>query len=204
MAAGDLPPDLEQRIAEARTVLDQRGDGRLPLPQRRRVREAFGPWEPLDAPTAPPGLRRRVELARLAAERVLPVWYAEAEGDHGPEQMLEFAERRLNREISEAEADDLADRFRVHAERLASRKQISQRALAAGEAARLVLAAADLDDYAEHAPDADDGDIDPDNWEAAYVAAIAAAGYPDEDVEARRAFWRWYLDEAVPTAWAAG
>src|SRR5215217_7609709 len=134
MAAGDLPPDLEQRIAEARTVLEQRGDGRLPLPQRRRVREAFGPWEPLDAPTAPPGLRRRVELARLAAERVLPVWYAEAE------------------------ADDLADRFRVHAERLASRKQISQRALAAGEAARLVLAAADLDDYAEHAPDADDGD----------------------------------------------
>jgi Immunity protein Imm5 len=204
MAGDGLPADLEQRIADARGVLEQRDDGRLPLPQRRRVREAFGPWQPLDAPHAPPGLRRRVELARLAAERVLPVWYAEAESDHGPEQMLALAERRLNREISEAEADDLADRFRVYADGLAYRKQISQRALAAGEAARLVLAAVDLDDYAEHPPDAEDEDIDPDNWEAAYVAAIAAAGYPDEDVEARREFWRWYLDEAVPAAWAAG
>jgi Immunity protein Imm5 len=204
MAADGLPPDLEQRIAEARAELEARDDGRLPLPQRRRLRETFGPWEPLDAPAAPPGLRRRVELARRAAEHVLPVWYAEAPGDHGPEQMLELAERRLNRDISEAQADDLADQFRVHADALAYRKEISQRALAAGEAARLVLVATDLDDFAEYPPDADDGDIDPDNWEAAYVAAVAAAGYPDEDVNARRDFWRWYLDEAVPEAWGSG
>jgi Immunity protein Imm5 len=204
MAADGLPPDLEQRIAEARSELEARDDGRLPLPQRRRVREAFGPEEPLDAAAAPPGLRRRVELARLAAERVMPVWYAEAPGDHGPEEMLVLADRRLNRQISAAQADDLADQFRVHADRLASRKAISQRALAAGEAARLVLVAADLDDYAEYPPDADDGDIDPDNWEAAYVAAIAAAGYPEEDASVRRDFWRWYLDEAVPKAWGSG
>jgi len=204
MAGDGLPADLEQRIAEARAVLEERDDGRLPLPQRRRVREAFGPWEPLDAAHPPPGLRRRVELARRAAERVLPVWYAEAAGDHGPEQMLELAERRLNREITEPEADDLADRFRAHAENLAYRKEISQRALAAGEAARLVVVAADIDDYGEHPPHADDDDLDPDDWEAAYVAAIAAAGYPEEDVAARRDFWRWYLEEAVPEAWRAG
>jgi Immunity protein Imm5 len=203
MAGDGVPPDLERRIEEARAVLDDQPDGSLPLPQRRRIREAFGPWRPTDRREPPPGLRRRVELARLAAEHVLPIWHAEAPDNHGPERMLELARQRLEREVSEDEAEELSDRFHAEAERLASRKEISQRALAAGDAARVVVPEVDIGDYDEP-PDADDEDLDPDNWEAAYVASVAAAGYPDDDPEARRAFWRWYLDEAVPAAWAAG
>jgi Immunity protein Imm5 len=186
-----VPSDLARRIAEARVVLDRHPDGRLPLPQRRRVREPFG-------------ARQRVELARLAAERVLPIWYAEAPGDHGPAEMLMLAGERLSGRIGEREAEELGDRFRTHVDDLVYRRQISLRAQAAGEAARLVVSEVDLDDYDGEPPDIDDDDLDPEAWDPAYVAAVAAAGYPDEDVEARRAFWRWYLDEGVPEAWRSG
>ena len=51
-----------------------------------------------------------------------------------------------------------------------------------------------------------DEDLDPYEWDASYYAALAAAGgAPGEegsDPERRRTFWRWYLSEAVPAAWA--
>jgi len=197
-----LPPDLVRRIDEARSVLEQREDGRLPLPVRRRIRDAFGPWD-FDAASPPPGLRRRATLAWLAANHVLPIWHAEAPDHDGPDRMLELALRRLEREVSEEEAEDLSDRFRAEVERMRSSGRISHRAHAAGDAARVVVPQVDVGDYVE--PDeVDDFDLDPDNWEAAFVASIAASGYPDPDPEAMREFWRWYLDEAVPEAWRAG
>ena len=50
----------------------------------------------------------------------------------------------------------------------------------------------------------DDDELLPDSLEASYCCASAAAGalnwqpLEDTDVDARRAFWLWYLDEAIP------
>ena len=56
--------------------------------------------------------------------------------------------------------------------------------------------------------DPDDDDLLPDSLESSYSCASAAAGalnwMPLEltDVPARRAFWTWYLNEAIPTTLA--
>jgi hypothetical protein len=48
--------------------------------------------------------------------------------------------------------------------------------------------------------------MDADTWSTDFCASmVAAPSLPKlaEHVEPRRAFWRWYLDEAVPAADAA-
>ena len=52
--------------------------------------------------------------------------------------------------------------------------------------------------------DNDDEELAPDSYETSYTCASAAAGamnwmpVDQANVEARRAFWMWYLDEAIP------
>ena len=54
----------------------------------------------------------------------------------------------------------------------------------------------------------DDDELLPDSLETSYSCACAATGAMNgvkihkTDVPARRAFWLWYLDEAIPTVLA--
>ena len=56
-------------------------------------------------------------------------------------------------------------------------------------------------------PDTDDDDLDSDDWDASFMAAMASAGGevgdPAASDERRRQFWLWYLRDAVPKAWQA-
>jgi len=198
--------ELSERRREARRALEDAPDGRLPLPYRRRIRAVFGPCEgPL--PDVPLGRRRRVALARLSAERVLPVWEAERPQDRRPQRMLELAEALLEGREDPVVADRELGDFMVEVGTLGSGSSpaISARADSSGMAAIDVLATGLSGDYGPDLPETtDDDDLDPDSWETEYYASLAAGSYPgapDEDVEARRAFWRWYLDEAVPAAY---
>lgn len=198
--------ELSERRREARRALEDAPDGRLPLPYRRRIRAVFGPCEgPL--PDVPLGRRRRVALARLSAERVLPVWEAERPQDRRPQRMLELAEALLEGREDPVVADRELGDFMVEVGTLGSGSSpaISARADSSGMAAIDVLATGLSGDYGPDLPETtDDDDLDPDSWETEYYASLAAGSYPgapDEDVEARRAFWRWYLDEAAPAAY---
>ena len=59
-------------------------------------------------------------------------------------------------------------------------------------------------DYDTVDNDIDDEELAPDSYETSYTCASAAAGAMNwmpvdrANVEARRAFWMWYLDEAIP------
>ena len=52
----------------------------------------------------------------------------------------------------------------------------------------------------------DDDELLPDSLDCSYACACAVAGgmnwrpVAEVDVEARRAFWMWYLNEAIPSA----
>jgi hypothetical protein len=52
--------------------------------------------------------------------------------------------------------------------------------------------------------DADDDDLDSEDWDASFMAAMASAGGavgdPAARPERRRAFWTWYLRVAVAEA----
>jgi hypothetical protein len=77
--------------------------------------------------------------------------------------------------------------------------------MAASAAARAVHTAL-FDRHANDlgGPESDD-QIDPDVWPTEFFASEAAtlARSGQEDVERRRAFWNWFLTEAVPAAYFA-
>ena len=59
-------------------------------------------------------------------------------------------------------------------------------------------------DYDTVGDETDDDELLPDSLETSYCCASAAANalnwvsIEETDVPARRAFWTWYLDEAIP------
>jgi Immunity protein Imm5 len=196
-----VPPDLAERLTRARATLEAREDGELPLAARRAVRERFGPWQPLDGPHPQPGLIRRVALERATVERVLDAWKKERPDDDRPQRMLALADAVLQRAVDSDAASAEADRFGVALDDLEKSGEVSQAALAAALASVATVATARAGDYDDEPPDLEDRDLSPESWEAAYHASYAASGFPDEDRERLRAYWRWYLDEAVPAAW---
>jgi hypothetical protein len=75
-----------------------------------------------------------------------------------------------------------------------------------GLAAANTIVEALVEDNGDAIPEAeDDEDLDPEAYDTSYLCASAAArgldGRP-ADIEARHAFWLWYLDEAIPEIYA--
>jgi Immunity protein Imm5 len=184
--SGELP----DRIAEAERALEQRPDGHLPLPLRRRVRAAMGSHE------------HRLRLARRTAERVLPRWRAERPGDERPDELIALAERVRAGEADREEAVHTAHNFMNDVYALLD-EEVSEPAVNAAMAAERLIAAARWDDDAERLDETDDDDdSDGYDWETAFYASLVdAPSLPKEGVaehvEPRRAFWRWYLDQAA-------
>lgn len=188
---------LERALAEARTALEANPDGHLPLPVRRRVWAAWGLGEG--------GRRHTYALARLVAEHVLPYWEARRPADRRPHDALALADAlaagEIERETALVEAggidNDLVEMFGT---------EIDEPTFDAGIAAqRTVFEATGADAPESPADPGDDEDYDADEWRAEFFASmVAAPSLPKmkvaEHVEPRRAFWRWYLDEAVPAA----
>ena len=193
-----MPPELEQQIEDALEVLEKRADGHLPLPARRAVRAHFGDTDERGA-----GRRRLFDLYRRCVERVLAVWTSERAGDDRPARMIQLAEGVMFGQLDEQDFKPEYDEFAVD---LDDRNQeLGPRVFASGRAAADLVWSAATADYGDEIPaGADDEDLDPDMMSPDYFASLAEAsffGEPDEDPEARRRFWRWYLDEAVPAAY---
>jgi immunity protein Imm5 of predicted polymorphic toxin system len=111
-----------------------------------------------------------VRLDRLAAERVQRHWDAGTGADGGFRRMLDLADGALAGTVEPGQAEREMDRFELVAEQLPA--------------------------------DVDDEDLDSDAWETDLLASLAESSTPDQpdyDPEARRAFWRWYLSEAIPS-----
>jgi hypothetical protein len=100
------------------------------------------------------------------------------------------------------QAEREVDRFELVADDLLGPGGPLRAGLAGLAAAKLVSLVL-WGDYGEDvAADADDEDLDSDAWETDFLASLAESSTPDQpdyDPEARRAFWRWYLREAIPS-----
>jgi hypothetical protein len=182
-------------VAPALAALDARPDGHLPLPERRRVRAAWGFGDE--------GRRRRAALARRVAERVLPRFEAARPGDDRPRDLLALADAVLRGDVDREDAivravgagNDLYDLLD---------EGIDEPELNAAMAAVRVVGVAGWGEESELLDDPrDDEDGDPEMWETAFYASmVEAPSLPslgvDEHVAPRRAFWRWYLSDAVP------
>ena len=190
--------DVERATETALAALETAPDGWLELPDRRRLRDAFGPWTPPSDGGPDAGLLRRAALLVACARRALPLWEQEFPDDRRPHELVDAILPALRGERTEEEVDRAARELREDVERLGVDAERKEAFFAGILAVHLGWEAWDGDlDPEFYDPEAQDGDLDELPGEA--IAARALAG---EDPDARREFWRWYVTEAFPAAYA--
>lgn len=186
--------DLSTDLARAREAIDERGE--LPWDVRWPIRQgllAAGAWQP-------------VELA--SARHVLPVWSA-SYSERLPFDVVDLAEAAASdssaRERLDSAVTQLAALIDEHIDG-ANGDPILLASVIGGWAA--MCAAASVLGQNEDAPP-NELDGDPYAWSASFAASVAAAGGATWEVgigspERRRAYWLWWLTQAVPDALARG
>ena len=216
--------DREVRAARAELADPGNTKGILSLPTRVRIWRAM-----LDLDDDEVSYRHRIRLKMACVRHVLPVWYRGFPGDQRVEEMIALTQDFMDRRITDVDqAQEYAESLLVGVidDVNASATEVEPGVLKpevtkeiasfVADAASLMATSAcsrnpDYPDYdtAEEDDDlTDDDELLPDSLESSYSCASAAAGalnwMPVEqtDVPARRAFWTWYLDEAVPTTLA--
>lgn len=142
-----------------------------------------------------------LRLEESCARRVVPVWEAMFAGDALPVEVMAEALR------TRSGMDGELGRLRVHLDNAFERGEEAFPAIYAGNACWAVARDA-VGDVTE-VPEGDgELEVDPTEWSPCFYASIAEAGGAiwEEGVgddDRRRAFWRWYLLEAIPAAQAA-
>ncbi len=190
---------MREAIDAALAALEAAPDGWLELPERRRLREAYGPSTPPYERGGPDaGLIRRAALLVACVRRALPVWEREFPDDRRPHEITDALLPALRGELSEEELDAVADALREDVDRDGADLARKGAFFTGTAAVRLTTQGWDGDlDPEIDPPDTRDLDLDEPQVEA--LAAWALAG---ENPEAKREFWRWYVAEAFPAAYA--
>lgn len=200
----DLPPPLQRAVHDAASALEAAPPGHLSLRHRRRIWEALGELGGTHRPT--PGHRRRAMLDLLTVEHVKPVWDEAYPGDPAVDEVLDAARRALSEGPPHDEGLELASRADIEfVDRPDDDVGFGPGYVGQGACAALMTAIGDKS-YNNVPLDADDEDLDVDDWDASFFGELAAGGEPDDPAVGpgpRREFWRWYLDEAVPAAWTS-
>ena len=179
----------------------------LSLGARKRV------WRAMIDPEGPEAsYRHRIELKMACVRRVQHYWEQYHPGDQRVSQMLDLAQRLIDgRETNTRKALKQAKKFRkdVWTDDSDWSKEGDRATDAAYGAAFMVVSACSRDPYADiTGPETNDTQLLPDSVETSYACACAATGAMNgvkihkTDVPARRAFWLWYLDEAIPAVLA--
>lgn len=180
----------------------------LSLGTRKRV------WRAMIDPDDPEAsYRRRIELKIACVRRVQHYWDQHHPGDQRVSQMLDLAQRLIDgQETNTRKALKQAKKFRkdVWNDDSEWTKEGARATYAAYGAVFMVVSACSRDPYDDvTGPETNDSDLLPDIIETSYACACAATGATNiirvhqTDVPARRAFWLWYLDEAIPTVLAS-
>ena len=214
---------VDREIRAARAELADPGNvkGILSLPTRVRIWRAM-----LDPDDDEVSYQHRIRLKMACVRHVLPVWYRGFPDDQRVEDMIALTQDLMDRRTTDIDqAQEYAESLLVGVidDVNASATEVEPGVLkpdATKEASSFVADAAshavfsacyrdpDMDLWEEFDDMVDDDELLPDSLESSYSCASAAAGalnwMPLEltDVPARRAFWTWYLNEAIPTTLA--
>lgn len=150
------------------------------------------------------GRERLVVLDILCVQKVQPIWNAVFPGDEGPKRMMKLALDVFFGKIEPVSANRQLATF--YADVIDSRDYLPEHfpAMFVGLAATGIVSTALASDLPNPEDAIDDDDLDPDGLSASSAAAYAACGglpgSEQMDADKLRAFWLWYLDEAVDRA----
>ncbi|MDE6590188.1 MAG: hypothetical protein K2K53_07585, partial [Oscillospiraceae bacterium] len=162
---------LEQGVREVA------GTGKLSFPVRRALWLALGPWEERDEADQSPRiltepLRKRAQLALACAKKVGKVWAAYDPEDKGPQTLVKQGNAYLSGKLA---ADRLYQAWRKSDYmRKAEDERYSSAPMAAIAAERAAIVPY-CDEFLlePRYADADDTDLDPYDWDAAWCASLA-------------------------------
>lgn len=196
---------VNEQIRIGRNEVVSSPKAELSLRQRTNIWAAMN--DPDDTEVS---FRHRVALKLMCVRRVEYVW-RDIVGDVSEiDEMTSLAEDLVSRDTSREERKARGERFLIDiTNRYGGDKSNYPVVMIANAVSDTVLSACYTEpdfDIAD-TTDNDDGML-PDLLEASYCCASAVAGalnwqsVEETDVPARRAFWLWYLDEAIPAVLA--
>lgn len=180
--------------------------GTLSFPTRRALWLALGPWEERDEMDNSPRtlsqpLRKRAELALACAKRVGRVWAAYAPEDKGPQALVKQGNAYLGGKLA---AEQLYQAWQASDYLHRTEEERYSYAPMAAIAAERAAAVPYYDEFLlePQYAGADDADLDPYDWDAAWCASLAWAhqdeeASPGEQKVAEQKFWAWYLEQTA-------
>ena len=194
---------VNREVERGRAELAASSEGILSLKQRTRI------WVAMDDPDDPEASYRHRTYLKIACVRhVQHYWDRTFPSNPGVEEMLALTQALIDRKAdpdqAEKQADEFFDDIMAHTNVTPDLEPAIRVADAASGTA--MTACYRNPDYDIADGTEDDDELLPASLEPSYSCASAAAGgmnwQPAEelDIEARRAFWTWYLDEAIPWA----
>ena len=179
---------IRQRIRDGRSAITP--DGELPFANREAILASIIESEP-DRAVAE---RLWAEIELECARHVWPIWQTAFPDDKLP---LELADRSYRNRMAHGDEnlDGELARLQAHLDNIRV-ADVGEAPLAAGHAC-VAAAHATTQDH-DRAGARSELDLDPDEWDACFYAALAAAGGAVwdglGDRTRRRAYWEWYLD----------
>ena len=194
---------VNREVERGRAELAASSEGILSLKQRTRI------WVAMDDPDDPEASYRHRTYLKIACVRhVQHYWDRTFPSNPGVEEMLALTQALIDRKADPGQAEKRAGQF---FDDIIVRTDVTpdlEPAIRVADAASKTVFSACCrnPDYDTAEDEDDDDELLPDALEPSYSCASAAAGgmnwQPAEelDIEARRAFWTWYLDVAIPWA----
>ena len=193
---------LNEQLHAGRTEVTNSPKGILSLARRLSIWRAM-----IDDDNPEWSYQTRVRLNSLCVHHVQHVWYQVFPEHSGIKDMLQLAhavtEGRVNPDHAQEQASQFLQDVLFETELNTTTEPAT---FVADAAASAVISACHRNPYYEVEMDGDleDDDLLPDSLDLSYYCSAALArglnwqGAEDVDVEARRAFWLWYLNEAIP------
>ena len=193
---------LATQIKIAQVEVGGNNKGILSIGARMRL------WETMiDAHQPEASYRRRTYLDMLCVRKVQYIWEQTFRGRSGIDEMLSLAGSLVEDRVDADAAERSAFRFFQSLGNEASNPENDKAIFVANAAQHMVISACHRDPYYVIDEELEDDDeLLPDSLDCSYACACAVAGgmnwrpVAEVDVEARRAFWMWYLNEAIPSA----
>ena len=188
----------EIKIAATEVGVDSKGI--LSIGARMRLWEAM-----IDANQPEASYRRRTYLDMLCVRKVQYIWEQTFRGRPNINEMLSLAVSLTENRVNVDDAERSAYRFFQSLGNDATNPENDKAIFVANAAQHMVISACHRDPYYVIDEELEDDDeLLPDSLDCSYACACAVAGAMNwmpvdrANVEARRAFWMWYLDEAIP------
>lgn len=205
----ELSTLMSQLISESLLAVQRHPQHDLKLGYRQAIWAELGTYGHIARSMDFIGHKRRTILAIFAARNVIPLWKHTWPADDRPSQLLTKAEWLMNGIEAVNEATEYGDRFWTWLEQSIGEYEDKTPLYVGASAVKALFVA--LQDEKFDPTDINfqrtDADVDVYDLDASYFAAAAYAHgsiwEPQADPAKRRAFWEWWLNEAVPNAWFA-